>query len=118
DYPELRASRTYTKGGPIRPAPMMAGPMANLMTGPVAAGGLAVMRVRLLPDAGSPRNALLRVNCAKGKVPENEASDGVQLTFAVGPVFDRRVSGKTVFLLRRPVLEFTWKNSAPVGAER
>jgi len=60
DYPQFRASRSFPMGR--MPGPM-AGPMAGLMAGPVAAGGLAVIRVRLLPDAGSPTDAVLRVTC-------------------------------------------------------
>jgi len=33
------------------------------------AGGLAVLRIRLLPVLGLAKNATLQVNCALGKVP-------------------------------------------------
>ncbi len=105
DYPKLRTVGLMGRG-------MMPGPMAGLMAGPVAAGGLAVIRIRLLPDAGSPSNALLRVNCAKGKVPAEEQSDGVRLAITGGPVFDEEVSGRTVFLLRRLMPNFAWKGAA------
>jgi hypothetical protein len=82
-----------------------------MMAGPVAAGGLAVIRIRLLPDAGSPTDAILRVNCARGKVPAEEQSDGVRLTITGGPVFDEQVSGRTVFLLQRPMPNFAWKQA-------
>jgi len=97
DYPKLRAFGPFGFGK---------------MAGPVAAGGLAVIRIRLLPDAGSPTDALLRVNCAKGKVPAEEQSDGVRLTITGGPVFDEEVSGRVVFLLQRPGPNFAWKQTA------
>jgi hypothetical protein len=78
-----------------------------------------VIRIRLLPDAGTPTDALLRVNCAKGKVPEDEQGDGVRLTIeGRGPVFDEQVSGHTVFLLQRPAPNFAWKAPATAGGER
>ena len=117
DYPELRTIGAFAKGGSKTPGPIMASPMANLMAGPLAAGGLAMIRMRMLPDAGSPREALLRINCAKGKVPEDEQSDSVQLTITGGPAFENQVSGKAVFLLRRPMPELASKDSA-ADAER
>ncbi len=108
DYPKLRTLGPFPMG-----RGMMPGPMAGLMAGPVAAGGLAVIRIRLLPDAGGPRDGLLRVNCAKGKAPADEPSDGVRLAITGGgPVFDEEVSGRTVFLLRRPMPNFAWKQAA------
>ena len=44
------------------------------------AGGLAVLRIRLLPMWGPPRNAVLQVNCALGKVPEERQTEGIRLT--------------------------------------
>ena len=103
EYPKLRTLGPMGRG-------MMPGRMAGLMAGPLAAGGLAVIRIRLLPDAGSPRDALLRVICAKGKVPADEPSDGVRLAITGGLVFDEEVNGRTVFLLRRPMPNFASKN--------
>ena len=109
DYPKLRTFGLMGRG-------MMPGPMASLIAGPLAAGGLGVIRIRLLPDAGSPRDALLRVNCAKGKVPADEPSDGVRLAITGGgPAFDEEVSGRTVFLLRRAMPNFAWKQ--PAGSQ-
>jgi hypothetical protein len=75
----------FSIGSPMTPGFMKGGPMRMLRAGPLAAGGLAVVRIRLLPDAGSPQDALLRVNWAKGKVPEEEQTDGVKLTIIGGP---------------------------------
>src|SRR6516164_6340956 len=61
DYPQFRRLGLFVMAGPKMPGPM-AGPMAGLMAGPIAAGGVAVIRIRLLADAGSPGDAILRVN--------------------------------------------------------
>jgi hypothetical protein len=78
----------------------------GLLAGPTPAGGLALLRVRLLPDTGRPKDAILQVNCAKGKVPENQQGDGIRLAIQErGPKFDRKVSGRTIFMLRKPGLD-------------
>ena len=115
DYPQFRRLGLFVMAGPKMPGPM-AGPMAGLMAGPIAAGGVAVIHIRLLPDAGSPGEAILRVNCAKGKVPENEQSDGVRLDITGGPAFEEPVSGRTLFLLQRPGPNFAWKR--PLGSQK
>jgi len=117
DYPELRTAGVSAKGGPMASAVMMAGPRGNLMAGPLAAGGLAVIRIRLLPDEGSPKGAELRANCALGKVPEDDPSDGVQLTVNGSPPFDRQVSGSIVFLVRRNGRDPAAKNSEAAAME-
>jgi len=104
EYPQFRRLGPFLMG-----RGMMPGPMAGLMTGPVAAGGVALIRIRLLPDAGTPTDAILRVNCAKGKVPEDTQTDGVRLNITSGPAFDEQVSGRTVFLLQRPGPNFGWQ---------
>jgi hypothetical protein len=91
---------------------MMPGQMASLMTGPVTAGGVALIHIRLLPDAGTPTDAILRVNCAKGKEPEDVQTDGVRLNITSGPAFDEQVSGRTVFVLQRPGPNFAWKQAS------
>jgi hypothetical protein len=103
DYPKLRAFGPFATG-----LGKMARPMAGMMAGPVAAGGVAVIRIRLLPDAGSPAEAVLQVNCAKGKVPADAQSDGARLTITGGPAFDEQVSGRAIFLLQRPGPNFAW----------
>jgi hypothetical protein len=117
DYPQFRTLGVLSTGDFIEPGLMMAGPMGlmagpmGLMAGPLAAGGLAVIRIRLLPDAGSPTDAVLQVNCAKGKVPEGRPGDGVRLAITGGPEFEEQLGGRTVFLLRRPGPNFAWKQT-------
>src|SRR5262249_48088383 len=75
----------------------------GMLAGPMPVGGLALIRVRLLPDVGQPQEAILQVNCAKGRVPENQQGDGIRLAFQEGgPKFDQKVSGRTIFMLRKP----------------
>jgi len=111
DYPQFRRLGLFVMAGLKMPGPM-AGPMAGLAAGPIAAGGVAVIRIRLLADAGSSGEAILRVTCAKGKVPEDEQSDGVRLDITGGPAFEEQVSGRTVFLLQRPGPNLGWKGAA------
>jgi hypothetical protein len=74
-----------------------------MLSGPMPAGGLAVFRIRLLPMWGPSRTAVLQVNCALGKVPDEYPTDGIRLTFeAAGGEFEEEVSGRTLFLLTRP----------------
>ena len=95
EHPTLRTSRPFPMG-------KMPGPAAAMMAGPLAAGGLAVIRILLLPDVGSPSEAVLQVNCARGNAPEGAQSDGVRLTITGGLQFDEQVGGRTALLLRRP----------------
>jgi len=82
--------------------PLPLGRTPPMTAGPIAAGGLAVIRIHLLPDAGTPADALLQVNCARGKAPEGAQSDAVRLTITGGLQFDEPLAGRTVFLLLRP----------------
>jgi len=80
------------------------GPMRSRMfPGAMPAGGLAVFRIRLLPMWGPSRTAVLQVNCALGKVPDEHPIEGIRLAFEGGGVeFDEEVSGRTMFILMRP----------------
>ena len=84
--------------------PTQFGPMRSRMfSGPMPAGGLAVLRIRLLPVLGLAKNATLQVNCALGKVPDEHPTEGIRLAFEGGGAeFDEEVSGRALFLLTRP----------------
>ncbi len=79
------------------------GPMRmRMVLGSMPAGGLAVLRIRLLPVMGFAKNATLEVNCALGKVPSEHPVEGIRLAFEKGGVaFDEEVSGRSLFLLTR-----------------
>ena len=73
-----------------------------MLPGSMPAGGLAVLRIRLLPRWGASRNAVLQVNCALGKVPEERQTEGIRLAFeGGGGEFDEEISGRTMFVLTR-----------------
>jgi hypothetical protein len=92
---KLKASRFFPMG-------------LGMLAGPMPAGGLALMRIRLLPDSGRPKDAILQVNCALGKVPPNQQGDGIRLAMQGGALrFDGKVSGRTVFMLRKPGLNLS-----------
>jgi hypothetical protein len=84
----------------------------GMLAGPMPAGGLALIRIRLIPDAGSPKDGILQVNCALGKMPANQKEDGARLALdGSGLKFDQRVSGRTMFTLRKPGLNLGLKST-------
>jgi len=91
-----------------------------MLAGPMPAGGLALIRIRLLPDVGKPKEAILEVNCPKGKVPANEAGEGIRLAMQEANLkFDERVSGRSLFLLTKPQSKFPLQAPTPgAGANR
>jgi len=84
--------------------PPQFGPMRlRMFSGSMPAGGLAVFRIRLLPVWGLSKNAMLQVNCALGKVPDERQTEGIRLRFeGSGGEFDEELGGRTLFLLTRP----------------
>jgi hypothetical protein len=85
-----------------------------MFSGSLAAGGLAVMRIRLLPVWGLSRNATLQVNCALGKVPTEHATAGIRLALEGGGAeYDEEVSGRAMFLLMKPGADTAAKAPAP-----
>ena len=88
----------------------------DILAGPMPAGGLALLRIQLVPDAGKPKEAFLQVNCAIGKVPENQQGDGIRLAAQEEDLkFDQKVSGRTLFMLRKPQVNVTPKGPSPAG---
>jgi hypothetical protein len=89
-----RAWRAVQEGSMLRTRKLLA---------PTAAGGLAVVRIQLVPLTGPPQNALLQVNCALGNVPAERQLEGVRLTLEKnGTEFSEEVSGRVMFLVMRP----------------
>ena len=101
------------EGPALGPPPF--GPMRmRMFSGPMAAGGLAVFGIRLLPVRGVSRTATLQVNCAVGKVPAEHQVEGIRLAFERGGVeFDEEISGRALFLLTRPGASAAAKAPAP-----
>ncbi len=91
------------------------GPMRSRMfSGPLAAGGLAIFRVQLLPMRGRPRIAMLQVNCALGKVPPERQVEGIRLAIEGGSVeFNEEAGGRALFLLTRAEASAAVKAPAP-----
>jgi hypothetical protein len=80
----------------------------------MAAGGLAVLRIRLMPVSGLAKSATLEVNCPLGKMPDEHQVEGIRLAFeGRGAEFDEEVSGRTLFLLTRPGASAAAKAPAP-----
>jgi hypothetical protein len=75
----------------------------GMLSGPMAAGGRAVLHIRLIPVLGFAKTATLQVNCALGKVPDEHPREGIRLAFeGRGVEFDEEISGRALFLLTRP----------------
>jgi hypothetical protein len=90
------------KSGSAFGPPQFGPPRMPMLSGSMPAGGLAVLRIRILPMWGPPRNAVLQVNCALGKAPEEHSTDGIRLTFeGGGGEFDQEPSGRTMFVSTR-----------------
>jgi hypothetical protein len=85
-----------------------------MFSGSMAAGGLAILRIRLLPVLGFARNATLQVNCAIGRVPTERAVEGIRLAIEGGGAeFDEEISGRALFLLNRFGAGAAAKSPAP-----
>jgi hypothetical protein len=95
--------------------PPQFGPMRMPMfSGPMPAGGLAVLHIRLLPVLGFARNATLQVNCALGKVPPEHSAEGIRLAVEGGGAeFDEEITGRALFLLNRFAASTAAKEPAP-----
>jgi hypothetical protein len=90
------------QAGPAFGPPQFGPRRMPMLSGSMPAGGLAVLRIRLLPMWGPSRNAVLQVNCALGKVPEERQTEGIRLTFeGGGGQFDQEISGRTMFVSTR-----------------
>lgn len=69
---------------------------------PMPTGGLAVLRIHLLPLRGSSRSAVLQVNCALGDVPRERSVEGIRLSFeANARDFSEESGGRIMFLSMR-----------------
>jgi len=86
----------------------------GMFSGPMPAGGRAVLRIRLIPVLGFAKTATLQVNCALGKVPDEHPTEGIRLAFEKGGVeFDQEISGRALFLLTRPGASAAGKAPTP-----
>jgi hypothetical protein len=75
----------------------------QLPSGPIPTGGLAIFRIRLLPILGSPRIAVLQVNCVLGAVPRERSVEGIRLAFErTNAEFAEETSGRVMFFSMRP----------------
>src|ERR1017187_10027814 len=108
------APDALTREGPAI-GPHQSGPRRmGLFSGTMPAGGLAVLRIHLLPMSGFARNATLQVNCALGKVPPERSVEGIRLTYEKGgPEFDEEIGGRAMFLLTGPGASAAAKAPAP-----
>jgi len=86
------------QGWPSGPA-LLALKRVSMPSGSVPIGGLAVLRIRLLPLQGPSRNAVLQLNCALGDVPRERSVEGIRLSIEGNANdFSEEGSGRVMFL--------------------
>jgi hypothetical protein len=79
-------------------------------SGALPTGGLAVLRIRLLPLEGPSRNAVLQVNCALGDVPRERSVEGIRLSIEGNANdFSEEAGGRVTFFWTRPEVSVTAK---------
>lgn len=89
-------------GRPLGP-PAMVQKRIPMARGPVPTGGLAMMRIRLLPLQGPPRNATIEVNYAAGDVPRERSVEGIRLKLDTSKIeYSEELGGRVMFLAMRP----------------
>jgi hypothetical protein len=72
---------------------------SSMPSGPTPTGGLAAMRILMIPVSGTNQTALLEVNCALGDVPRERSTEGIRLTVERnGTEFSEEASGRVMFL--------------------
>jgi len=70
---------------------------------PVPIGGLAVLRIRLLPASGMSMTGVLQVNCALADAPRDRSADGIRLKLDKSPTeFSEELGGSVMFLVMPP----------------
>jgi len=81
-----------------------------MSSGPMPTGGLAALRIRLLPMSGGSKTAVLQANCALGKVPAERQTEGIRLSLERnGTEFSLEAGGRVMFLTMRPQVSATVK---------
>jgi hypothetical protein len=69
--------------------------------GPLPTGGLAVLRISLVPVSvsGASKTAVLQINCALGNAPRDRSVEGIRLAFERNPTeFSEEAGGRVMFL--------------------
>jgi hypothetical protein len=97
------------QGWPSGPA-LFALKRLPMSSGPVPTGGLAVLRIRLVPLQGPSRNAVLQVNCTLGDVPRERSVEGIRLSIeGDANDFSEEGSGRVMYLSIRPEISVAVK---------
>jgi hypothetical protein len=113
------APARFMHGGPAFGGPQTGYKPLPMRSGPLATGGLAIFHVLLTPVSGTTKTAVLQVNWALGKVPDERQVEGVRLAFkGGGATFDEEVGGSTLFLLTRQGTGTVPKNRQPPGGDQ
>jgi hypothetical protein len=83
--------------------PQVMGPKrSQILSGVMPTGGLAILRILLMPVSGNARTGELQINCTLGNVPSERSVEGIRLVFdGGGNVFSEVTVGRVMFLLVR-----------------
>jgi hypothetical protein len=104
------APAALAQKGPAFGPPRLGPKGLPMPSGPLAAGGLAVLRIRLLPLSGASTTAVLQMNCTMGNVPRERTVEGIRLSLMKnGTEFSWEVSGRVMFLPMRPAVNASGK---------
>jgi hypothetical protein len=89
--------------GPAFGSPQLGPKRVMAREGAVPTGGLAILRILLVPLSGPPQTAMLQVNCALGDVPKEHSVEGIRITVeSRNAVYPEETSGRVMFLSKRP----------------
>ncbi|HXY00556.1 MAG TPA: hypothetical protein VEI54_06520 [Candidatus Limnocylindrales bacterium] len=90
------------QGAGFGPRPM-APRRTPLQLRPMPIGGLAVIRIRLVPIQGPATNAVLEVNCTLGEVPRERSVEGIRLKLEKNNAeYSEETGGRVMILALRP----------------
>jgi hypothetical protein len=93
----------FIQRGPAFGGPQMGSKRMPMRSGPVPTGGLAILRILLMPMSGAPTMAVLQINCALGDVPRERSVEGIRLSLEKGDTdFSEEAGGRVMFLSMRP----------------
>lgn len=70
----------------------------------IPSGGLAKLKILLLPVSAPPAKATLQLNCALGDIPRERSVEGIRLTLEKADTdFSEELHGRIMFLATQPV---------------
>jgi len=85
--------------GPAFGRPQIGPKRLAIRPGPLPTGGLAIFHILLMPLSGTPKPAVLQVNCALGEVPRERSVEGIRITLERNnSEYSEEAGGRVMFL--------------------